>query len=287
MRPTIVVGLGGTNGWQALAWATEHAIDTGAALVLCHACRADSPLTTRGRASSISLLELADPALARAVAHTRMRLGGHRVTVQVEAVRPAALLLDVARTANLVVIGPPTRTDLIGRMRTAHRVVAHAAIPVVVARPGSGRTHGPFAGHVVAGVDGSAGSRAAIEFAFDEASRHRRPLAAVHVTNENREDFWFDDAMLSTHFPSEPAGLDLLAAEIEPWTHKYPDVDVKRAVFAGRPLDGLLRAGVGAPLLVLGRSAHRTPAPTLLGTVADGAIDAADGTVAVVKGVRR
>jgi nitroreductase len=85
-------------------------------------------------------------------------------------------------------------------------------------RRGSGRRHGPFAGQVVAGVDGSAGSRAAIEFAFDEASRHRRPLAAVHVTNENREDFWFDDVVLSTHFPSEPAGLDLLAAEIEPWT---------------------------------------------------------------------
>jgi hypothetical protein len=62
---------------------------------------------------------------------------------------------------------------------------------------------------------------------------------------------------------------------------------VKRAVFAGRPLDGLLRAGVGAPLLVLGRSAHCTPAATLLGTVADGVIDTAKGPVAVVKQVRR
>jgi hypothetical protein len=112
MRPTVVVGLGGSNGWHALAWATDHAIATGAVLVLCHACREDSPLATRGGLPSTSLLELADPELARAVAHTLMRLGGHRVTVHVEPVRPAALLLDAARTANLVVIGAPTRTDL-------------------------------------------------------------------------------------------------------------------------------------------------------------------------------
>lgn len=287
MRPTIVVGLGGTNRWYALAWATEQAMATGASLVLCHACRDDSPLATHAGPPTVSLLEIADPALARSVARTRMRLGGSRVTVRVEPARPATLLVDAARGADLVVIGPPTRTDLIGRVRTAHRVLAHASVPVVVARLSGDRTHGPFAGHVVVGVDGSAGSRAALEFAFEEASRHRRPLAAVHVTAERREDFWFDETMLSTHFSTEPAGLNLLATEIEPWTHKYPEVPVKRAVFAGRPLDGLLRAATTASLLVLGRSGRRTPGQALLGTVADGAIDAAESPVAVVKEVRR
>jgi nucleotide-binding universal stress UspA family protein len=157
----------------------------------------------------------------------------------------------------------------------------------VVARQSGGRTVGPFAGHVVIGIDGSAASRAAVEFGFQEAVLHRRPVAAVHVTTERREDFWYDETLLESHFVAEPAGLDLLAQEIEPWADKYPEVHVKRGVFAGHPIDGLLRAADGAALLVLGERVHRTPAQKLLGTVADGAIDAADAPIAVVKEVRR
>jgi nucleotide-binding universal stress UspA family protein len=175
---------------------------------------------------------------------------------------------------------------MIGRVRTVHRVAAHARIPVVVARRSGGRTHGTFAGHVVVGVDGTPASRAALEFAFEEASLHRRPLAAVYVTDRRTDDFWYDETILSTHFAAEPAGLDLLATEIEPWTNKFPGVHVKRGVFAGRPLDGLLRAADTAALLVVGQSGHRTPAQALLGTIADGVIDAADSPVAVVKEVR-
>jgi nucleotide-binding universal stress UspA family protein len=286
VRPTIVVGLGGSNGWFALAWAIEHAGASGASLVLCHACRADSPLASSAGPPGMALLEIVDPALARAVAQARMRLGGHRVTVRAEPLRPSALLLDAARNADLVVLGPPARTDMIGRGRTVHRVAAHARIPVVVARRSGGRTHGTFAGHVVVGVDGTPASRAALEFAFEEASLHRRPLAAVYVTDRRTDDFWYDETILSTHFAAEPAGLDLLATEIEPWTNKFPGVHVKRGVFAGRPLDGLLRAADTAALLVVGQSGHRTPAQALLGTIADGVIDAADSPVAVVKEVR-
>ena len=62
---------------------------------------------------------------------------------------------------------------------------------------------------------------------------------------------------------------------------------IEHAMFAGRPLDGLLRAADTAALLVVGQSSHRTPAQASLGTVADGVVDAADGPVAVVKEVRR
>jgi nucleotide-binding universal stress UspA family protein len=109
----------------------------------------------------------------------------------------------------------------------------------------------------------------------------------VHVTGDRRDDFWFDDTVLDAHFAAEPAGLDLLAAEVEPWTHKYPLVPVKRGVFAGRPAEGLLRAATGASLLVVGDRGHGWPVRTVLGSVADRAIDRADGPVAVVKGERR
>jgi nucleotide-binding universal stress UspA family protein len=285
MQPRVVVGLGGATGWYALAWAAEHASASGADLILCHACPADSPLATR-RVPPPSLIELCDPPLARAVAATKARLGGHRVTLRVEPVRPADLILAAEASADLVVVGPPGQAPA-GHRETAHRVAAHAKAPVVVARRGGGRTHGPFAGHVVVGVDGSPAARAALELGFEEAALHRRPLAAVHVTTTLHDDFWFDDTMLSSHFVVEPAGLDLLADEVEPWSHKYPNVPVKRAMFAGRPVEGLLRAANGAALLCVGDRGRSWPARTVLGSVSDRAIDGADAPVAVVKGGRR
>ena len=94
-----------------------------------------------------------------------------------------------------------------------------------MARRSGGRTHGAFAGHVVVGVDGTPASRAALEFAFEEATLHRRPLVAVFVTDRRTDDFWYDETILSTHFAAEPAALELLATEVEPWfsLFKLPD----------------------------------------------------------------
>ncbi|MEV1286490.1 universal stress protein [Micromonospora sp. NPDC049679] len=99
MRPTIVVGLGGGGGWHALAWATNEALSSGARLVLCHACRPDSVLASRGPAAPTGLPELVDPALARAVTSARTRLGGDRVTLRVLPGRPEHLLVEGAADA--------------------------------------------------------------------------------------------------------------------------------------------------------------------------------------------
>jgi nucleotide-binding universal stress UspA family protein len=280
---TVVVGAGGVTGSYALAWAGEHAEATAADLVLCYACPADSALASARVDNTSKLLELHDPALARAVADLRTRLGGYRVTMRVAPDRPADLILASARSAELVVVGAPGPVPAGRRRETAHQVAAHATVPVVVVRCGHGGRPGPFAGHVVIGVDGSAASRAALEFGFQEAAAHHRPVAAVHVTSDRREDYWFDDDVLSTHFAVEPAGLELLATETEPWHHRHPDVPVKRAVFAGRPAEGLLRAGAGAALLCVGDRGRSWPARALLGSVSDRAVDEADAPVAVVK----
>ncbi|WP_203707388.1 universal stress protein [Asanoa iriomotensis] len=278
---SIVVGAGGASGPLALAWALADARATGADLVLCHA-HPPVPAPAVDAGSDSAPAGLHDPALARLVADIRAGLGGHRVTLRLAPGNPGDLILTEAGHADLVVVGPPGRSAP-GRRETTHRVVAHATVPVVVARSRTGAAPGPFAGHVVVGVDGSAPSRAALEFGFREAALHHRPLAAVHVTADRREDYWFDDVMLSAHFAAEPAGLDLLAGETERLHHQRPDVAVKRAVFAGRPADGLLRAGAGAALLCLGDRGRSWPARALLGSVTDRAVDCADAPVAVVR----
>lgn len=276
-RPTVLVGVGGASGWEALAWAVDEAARTAGDVVIVHAYQPDSPLAGPSDRITPGLLELADAGLARAVAAARSRLGADRVALDLRAGAAGDVVLAAARKADLVVMGAPT-----GHAATVHQIVTEAPCPAIVVHPLRPGTERPFAGHVVVGVCGAPPARAALEFAFGYAAAHRLPLAAVHVTTERLEDYWFDERTLATYFSAEPAGLELLAVEVEPWMHKYPEVAVKRAVFAGRPLDGLLRAGQGARLLAVGDRGPR-PGGQLLGSVSHGAVDLAGCPVALIR----
>jgi nucleotide-binding universal stress UspA family protein len=151
----------------------------------------------------------------------------------------------------------------------------------VVVRPITDSRRGPFAGHVVVGLDGSEPSRAALELGFGYADAHHRPVAAVHVTTHDHNDLWFDETTLETHIAVAPSGLALLGEEVEPWHHKHQQVPVKRALYGGRPLPGLLRAAAGAALLVVGDRGRGPAVRALLGSVSHGAIDQAGCPVAV------
>jgi nucleotide-binding universal stress UspA family protein len=165
-RPTIAVGVGSDRGWAALGWAVSEAAATGGRLVVCHVVPADSPLANRPGGVPLSLLELVAPALARAVAAARTRLGGNRVTLTVRAGRPGKALVSVAADARMLALGAPENSDWALRASTTHRVVTRAECPVIVVRSATGDARAPFAGHLVAGVDGSAPSRAALAFGF-------------------------------------------------------------------------------------------------------------------------
>jgi nucleotide-binding universal stress UspA family protein len=154
VRSTILVGLGGSGGWQALAWAIDEATATGAGLVLLHACPPDSPLAARAPSPSLAIIELFDPSLARAIASTRTRLGGDRVQLRLLPGRPGPLLATAAARADLVVVGPPARRHRGGYGSTTHHVLAHAPSPVMVVRPITAGYDAPLLGHVVAGDHG-------------------------------------------------------------------------------------------------------------------------------------
>jgi nucleotide-binding universal stress UspA family protein len=284
-RATIATSVGGGAGWPALAWALEEAAATDGRLEICHVCPADSPLAIHTRCAEeaaaasrantvpVGLLELADPPLARAVAAAKSRLGGDRVTLTIHTGRVDRALLLTSAHADLMVLAAGGRTT--------HQVATHAHCPAVVVRPDTSTRHGPFAGHVVVGVDGSRPARTALEFAMAYAAKHRWPLAAVHVDPHRDNDTWSDDEMLQTHLTAEPTGLTMLAAEVEPWSHEYPAVAVKHAVYTGRPLSSLLQAATGARLLVVGHRGHGLVARAVLGSVAYGVIDHATGPTAV------
>jgi nucleotide-binding universal stress UspA family protein len=246
VRRTIAAGFGGTGGLQALGWATEEAEQTGADLVIVHACPSGTPLDVPLGTPTPARVALIDPPLAQKAAAVCARLGGHRVTLKIRGHDVSLALVDASWTADLLVVGTGS-TGL-----TIRRTLRHAHCPVVVVRPIRQGRGAPFAGHVVVGVDGSDAGRAALEFAFGYAAEHHLPVAAAHVSAHSDDDYFYDDVTLSTHFAIEPAALRLLGSEIEPWVLKYPRVRVRRAVLSGTVADGLLRAGRGAHLLVVG-----------------------------------
>ncbi|MFI7602409.1 universal stress protein [Actinoplanes sp. NPDC049681] len=247
MGTSIAAGIGGAGGWQALAWAVEHAELTGARLVLLHICPPGSPLERMTGKPVIAQVEVVDPPLARAVAKARARLGGQRVALRIRSGDPAVQMAEASAGVRLLVIGAGDQG------RTVHRTLRHAHCPVVVVRPQMRpASASPLAGHVVVGLDGSSAARTAMEFAFGYAAERGFPLAAVHVSDVSRDDYFYDDVTLSTNFATEPHALELLAAETEPWTLKDPAVAVRRAVLHGSVAGALIRAGAGARLLVVG-----------------------------------
>jgi nucleotide-binding universal stress UspA family protein len=227
-RP-IAAGVGGTGGWQALGWATEQAELTAERLVLLHVCVPGSPLDRTTGDPTQAEVELIDPPLARAVANTRMRLGGHRASLRIRSGEPEACLTDASAGVSLLVVG-----DGAGG-RTVRRVVRHAHCPVVVVRPNTAVADASFAGHVVAGVDGSIASRVALEFAVGYAAQHHLPLTAVHVAAGEPQD-----------------AARLLADEVAPWARRHPSVSIRQAVLRGSVADRLILAGARARLLVVG-----------------------------------
>ena len=272
---TVVVGVSGAPiDDTALAWSVEECRRSGARLVIAHACsdgRDDDPRALTGY-----------PGLTAAIQRARQELGEARVTVRVQAPPSGTMLLGLVTAADLLVVGPPSHGRWTHWGSTTQYVARNAPCPVVVARPAPPPGDAPFAGQVVVGVDGSASARAAIGFGFAYAYEQGLPVVAVTVTADDHRDIWYDDQLLEAHLTVEPAALQLLAAQLEPWEHLYPTVWAKRAVFTGRPVDGLLRAAQGARLLVLGADAGSSTRRVLLGSTSLDTITRATGPVAIV-----
>jgi nucleotide-binding universal stress UspA family protein len=262
MIRTIAVGLGGAGGTTALAWAADEAARCGARLLLLRVSPSCSPLARFTGDPPHERLELVDPRLARIVA-AACHAGVEERVLRIVVGEPGPALAQAARTADLLVIGSG------GRGNTVREVVRHARIPVVVARGTPGGRGSTFADHVVVGVDGAAAGRAALDFAFCYADRHDLPVAAAYVAASGPAGF-------------DPAAADRLRAEVAPWSAQHPRTRVRRTVLHDHVADGLLRAGLGAHLLVVGNRHHGAVPRTRTTDVPGAVARTADCPVAVI-----
>ena len=191
---------------------------------------------------------------------------------------PASVLLDESATAQVVVVGSRGRGGFASLLlgSVSAQVAAYATSPVIVMRPPAtrGARDIPGPGPVVLGIDGSTGSAAAVEFAFEEAAARGTGLIAVYVWGVMPYDAGDDDPRVEQDGP-DAALADALAA----WQDKYPEVPVShRAVHSLVPVHTILDQSADAGLIVVAPRGGGLP----LGSVGDGLVRHAKAPVAVV-----
>ncbi|WP_190812898.1 universal stress protein [Saccharopolyspora pogona] len=191
---------------------------------------------------------------------------------------PADVLLQLSEGAVLVAVGSRGRSTLAATLlgSVSAKVATHARRPVVVVR--ERREGGP----VVVGLDNSPHSGAALQYAFDAASRYESELVAMQVWQD------IEYAPVVPRLEYELAdlrdeALRGVAEQLAGWAESYPNVPVRKVAQRGHPVAELAAAAEDARLLVVGHRGRGGFTGLLLGSVAAGVLHHAPCPVAVVR----
>lgn len=280
----IVAGVDGSAGARAaLVWALSEAARRGAEVLMLSAVPLDVywndvylhsddsvdrvRADTEARARALLDDVRQDPAVVSVP-------GSSVVPVTVEAVvgHPAAVLVDRAEDADLLVVGTrgrgATRSTVLGSV--ALHCVTHAHCPVVVVHPSRPAHAG--AGPVVVGLTDSDMSRAALRAAVAEAARLGSEVEAVVAYRPPNP--WSELYTLSappsgeTREHARRRGAEIVADVLGPATGGAAGPKVDVVVLEGPAGPVLARRAEDAVLLVVGSRSRSTLRGMLLGSVA-------------------
>jgi nucleotide-binding universal stress UspA family protein len=269
---------------RAAQWAAREAKMRGRGVTLVHSVLP----TMAGGAFGVGLpprLDLIDEMRIAAITElTRIAADLDCVDVQVhvEVSTASGLLLMASDTAEMIVLGSRGRGGFTGLLlgSVGIQVTSHASCPVIVMRAES-RTD---ANDIVVGIDGSPHSVAALQFAFDEASRHGWNLIAVHAWDVPSYDLILvPDGPIP--IPMEHVADDeirLTAEVLAGFIEDYPDVHVTERLVRSPAVQALLDNATDAALIVVGTRGRNAAVGALLGSVSNGILHKAKTPVAVI-----
>jgi nucleotide-binding universal stress UspA family protein len=232
-----------------------------------------------------------DPSAAaaaqRAAQHCRAREPEVAVSHEVARGHPPEVLLERSHGARLLVVGSHGRGRMVAALlgSISATVAYQASCPVVVVREDRPvATPAP----VVVGLDDSAASRIALQFALDAAAARHTELVAVQAWREPAAEY---PMAVADAIAGPPTAADRLFGEVQRtlteqlagWGEKYPDVPVRAAATRGHPVAVLCAVARDAQLLVVGHRGRGGFTDLRLGSVAAGVLHHADCPVAVVR----
>ena len=285
-RPAVVVGFDHSpQAAEAVQVAAEEAARRHRRLHLVHAIsvRPYEEIFPEGAVpvDSAPWRQAAEQQLSELAERLRASWPELDITTCVRTSSPTVLLLQEARNADLLVVGargdggfPALTIGSVGA-----QVAAHAVCPVLIARPGAGRSD-----PVVVGVDGSASCERAIAFAYEEADARGVPLTALHTYLPWAHDPASQVAAEVADAVDGAAEEALVSESLAGWREKYPDVETRIVVRRQHPATGLVEAGAGAQLLVVGSRGLGGFRGLLLGSVSRSVLHHATCSVAIVRG---
>jgi nucleotide-binding universal stress UspA family protein len=207
-------------------------------------------------------------------------------TTAVTVAEPGGVLVEESRTAALVVLGSRGVSSFYSMLlgSVSARVATHAQAPVIVVRSAAADADERRRAGVVVGVDGSPGSAAAVEFAFDEASARDTGMTAVYAwTVPPTHNLGPITESYYDPVDAQQEADRVLAEALAGWQEKFPEVSVVReALHSLNPLRTLIEESADAELVVVGARGRGGFASLLLGSVSDGLVRHAQVPVAVV-----
>jgi nucleotide-binding universal stress UspA family protein len=275
-HPGIVAGVDGSPGSKAaVQWAARDAELRNVPLALVHVLSAPAgtwlasslapawPQRERQRAQ-----EVLDDAIRLAHESCEGR-GPTQVYGEMPCARTVPALVERSRNADLVVVGCLGTGTLRGRHlgSVSSGLVYHAECPVAVIHDGVQADPDATPAPVLVGIDGSPHSESAIAIAFDEASRRRVGLTALHAW----PDVGVLDAAVSLPGPGWKALRaeqdEILSERLAGWSERYPDVCVTKVVARDNAAHQLVESAGSAQLVVVGSRGSGGFAGMLLGSV--------------------
>ncbi len=274
MTDGIVVGYDGSPGSElALRWAAREAHDRGARLTICYAWAPEYLALNIEPPLYESEKRRGEEIMGRGVQHAEPSVGPGGVGTLLACGSPARMLCERSAAADMVVVGSRGHSRLAGLLlgSIAWQLAGHGQGRIVIVR-GSGRSPDRSPGPVVAGVDVSAPSRAALDFAAEEAALRHVPLIAVCALADAPQSLG-DARQMEEEFTR------LLTR----WEKDHRGVSVLRQVTNRSPRAALLDAAAGAQMLVVGgRGRGGIPGMTL-GSVTSAILHHAPCPVGIVR----